>query len=95
MIEALKIKLYIVISLKNKFKENSNTYLIAKLQIIYIISYISNNTLILISLYLDIISYYTYKMIIELYKYFKELYSNLNKEYNTYQIFKELVIKKS
>jgi hypothetical protein len=83
-----------LVQIKNKFCNNSDIYQIEDLKIIYISGCIDSYTLILISLYLNQDSQYIYETVRELYIHLEELYSNPNKEYNTWQAFKELSIKK-
>ena len=54
----------------------------------------SDNALALISLQLKALNSHIYNTVTELYKHLDELYSDLNKECNARQAFKDLVMKK-
>jgi hypothetical protein len=55
----------------------------------------TGEALVLIFPCLEVMSHYRYTTITELYEHLDELYSDLNREHDAHQAFKDLVIKKT
>jgi hypothetical protein len=72
-----------LVQIKTKLRGNSDLYLTEDLRIIYVVRCMNSEALALISLHLDVVSYYTYVMVTKLYKHLDEFYGNLNEKRNT------------
>jgi hypothetical protein len=82
------------VQVKNKLRDNTDSYLTEDLKIIYTTGQVSGNTLALISPQFEASNPHIYDTVTELYEHLYELYGNLNKERNAQQVFKNLVMKK-
>jgi len=84
-----------LVQIKNKLRGNSDAYQTEDLKIIYVSGRMGGHALALISPRLNQDGRHAYETVRELYTHLEELYGDPNKERNTRQAFKELLIKKS